>query len=157
MYVESTILMEVMKNKKKKQKMLVTGKNEKIPLEDGQKFVLVNEDIIGDKDRVSVTYKDLYKDVSVGTKILIDDGAIELRVDEVIDKDIHCTVVHGNPLGSRKTMNLPGTIIRLPALKEKDINDLKTACEHEYDYVAVSFARNLDDIAQVRRKWWKRY
>ena len=131
--------------------MLVTGKNEKIPLEDGQKFVLVNEDIVGDKDRVSVTYKDLYKDVTAGTKILIDDGAIELRVDEVVDKDIHCTVVHGNPLGSRKTMNLPGTIIRLPALKEKDINDLKTACEHEYDYVAVSFARNLDDIAQVRK------
>lgn len=131
--------------------MLVTGKNEKIPLEDGQKFVLVNEDIIGDKDRVSVTYKELYKDVQAGTKILIDDGAIELRVDEVVDKDIHCTVVHGNPLGSRKTMNLPGTIIRLPALKEKDINDLKTACEHEYDYVAVSFARNLDDIAQVRK------
>ena len=131
--------------------MLVTGKNEKIPLEDGQKFVLVNEDIVGDKDRVSVSYKELYKDVAPGTKILIDDGAIELTVDEIVDKDIHCTVVHGNPLGSRKTMNLPGTIIRLPALKEKDINDLKTACEHEYDYVAISFARNLDDIAQVRK------
>ncbi|MFG6318431.1 MAG: pyruvate kinase [Clostridia bacterium] len=131
--------------------MLVTGKNEKIPLEDGQKFVLVNEDIIGDKDRVSVSYKELYKDVKPGTKILIDDGAIELRVDEIVDKDIHCTVVHGNPLGSRKTMNLPGTIIRLPALKDKDIADLKTACEHEYDFVAVSFARNLDDIAQVRK------
>lgn len=131
--------------------MLVTGKNEKIPLDDGQKFVLVNEDIIGDKDKVSVSYKELYKDVKPGTKILIDDGAIELKVDEVVDKDIHCTVVHGNPLGSRKTMNLPGTIIRLPALKEKDINDLKTACEHEYDFVAISFARNLDDIAQVRK------
>ena len=131
--------------------MLVTGKNEKIPLEDGQKFVLVNEDIIGDKDKVSVTYKDLYKDVRPGTKILIDDGAIELKVDEIVDKDIHCTVIHGNPLGSRKTMNLPGTIIRLPALKEKDINDLKAACAHEYDYVAISFARNLDDIAQVRK------
>ncbi len=131
--------------------MLVTGKNEKIPLEDGQKFVLVNEDIIGDKDKVSVTYKNLYKDVQPGTKILIDDGAIELRVDEIVDKDIHCTVIHGNPLGSRKTMNLPGTIIRLPALKEKDINDLKAACAHEYDYVAISFARNLDDIAQVRK------
>ena len=113
--------------------MLVTGKNEKIPLEDGQKFVLVNKDVVP------------------GTKILIDDGAIELRVDEIVDKDIHCTVIHGNPLGSRKTMNLPGTIIRLPALKEKDINDLKTACEHEYDFVAISFARNLDDIAQVRK------
>ena len=131
--------------------MLYTGKNDKIKIEDGQKFTLVNEDIIGDENRVSVTYKELYKDVKPGTKILIDDGAIELRVDEVVEKDIVCTVIHGNPLGSRKTMNLPGTIIRLPALAEKDINDLKTACEHEYDYVAVSFARNLDDIAQVRK------
>ena len=131
--------------------MLYTGKNEKIKIEDGQKFTLVNEDIIGDEQRVSVTYKELYKDVQPGTKILIDDGAIELRVDEVVDKDIVCTVVHGNPLGSRKTMNLPGTIIRLPALAEKDINDLIAACEHEYDYVAISFARNLDDIAQVRK------
>ena len=131
--------------------MLVTGKNEKIMLEDGQKFVLVNEDIVGDKDKVSVTYKELYNDVKPGTKILIDDGAIELRVDEIINKDIHCTVVHGNPLGSRKTMNLPGTAVHLPALKEKDINDLKAACEHEYDFVAISFARNLDDIAQVRK------
>ena len=131
--------------------MLYTGKNEKIKIVDGQKFTLVNEDIIGDEQKVSVTYKELYKDVEPGTKILIDDGAIELRVDEVVEKDIVCTVIHGNPLGSRKTMNLPGTIIRLPALAEKDINDLKAACEHEYDYVAISFARNLDDIAQVRK------
>ncbi len=131
--------------------MLYTGKNDKIKIEDGQKFTLVNEDITGDENRVSVSYKDLYKDVEPGTKILIDDGAIELKVDEIVDKDIVCTVIHGNPLGSRKTMNLPGTIIRLPALAEKDIADLKTACEHEYDYVAISFARNLDDIAQVRK------
>ena len=85
-----------------------------------------------------------------GAKVLIDDGAIELVVDEIVGKDIVCTVVHGNGLGSRKTMNLPGTAIRLPALKEKDIADLKTACEHDYDYVAVSFARNEDDIRQVR-------
>ncbi len=131
--------------------MLVTGKNEKIPLEDGQKFVLVNEDIIGDKERVSVSYKGLYNDVKPGAKILMDDGAIELVVDEIVDKDIHCTVVHGNPLGSRKTMNLPGTPVRLPALKEKDINDLITACEHDYDYVAMSFTRGKDDIDQVRK------
>ncbi len=131
--------------------MLVTGKNEKIPLEDGQKFVLVNEDIVGDKERVSVSYKGLYNDVKPGAKILIDDGAIELVVDEIVDKDIHCTVVHGNPLGSRKTMNLPGTPVRLPALKEKDINDLITACEHDYDYVAMSFTRGKDDIDQVRK------
>ncbi len=132
-----------------------TGKietgDEKIQLEDGQKFALVNEDIIGNKDRVSVSYKDLYNDVQPGSQILIDDGAIELVVDEIVNKDIICTVVHGNGLGSRKTINLPGTMVRLPALKEKDINDLKTACEHEYDYVAISFARNKDDIMQVRQ------
>ena len=131
--------------------MLVTGKNEKIQLEDGQKFTLVNEDIIGDKDKVSVSYKELYKDLKPGAKVLIDDGAIELVVDEIVEKDIICTVVHGNGLGSRKTINLPGTAVRLPALKEKDINDLKTACEHDYDFVAISFARNIDDINQVRK------
>ena len=131
--------------------MVYVDLKSKIKIEDGQKFRLVNEDIVGDEEKVSVSYKDLYKDVKPGTKILIDDGAIELRVDEVVDKDIITTVVHGNMLGHRKTMNLPGTIIRLPALAEKDINDLKAACEHEYDYVAISFARNLDDIAQVRK------
>ncbi len=131
--------------------MLITGKNDKIQLEDGQKFTLVNEDIIGDKDKVSVSYKGLYNDVKPGSPILIDDGAIELRVDEIVGKDIVCTVIHGNGLGSRKTMNLPGTAVRLPALKEKDIADLKTACEHDYDFVAMSFTRNKDDIDQVRK------
>lgn len=131
--------------------MLYTGKNDKINIEDGQKFTLVNEDITGDEEKVSISYKELYKDVEIGTKILIDDGAIELKVDEIVGKDIVCTVVHGNKLGSRKTMSLPGTIIKLPALAEKDIADLKTACEHEYDFVAISFARNLDDIRQVRK------
>ena len=131
--------------------MLYTGKNTKIQLKDGQKFTLVNDDITGDEEKVSVTYKELYKDVQPGTKILIDDGAIELKVDEVVGKDIVTTVVHGNGLGSRKTMNLPGTVIRLPGLAEKDIADLKAACEHDYDFVAISFARNLDDIRNVRK------
>ena len=131
--------------------MLYTGKNTKIKLNDGQKFTLVNEDIIGDEEKVSVSYKGLYNDVKPGTKILIDDGAIELKVDEVVGKDIVCTVVHGNELGSRKTMNLPGTVIRLPGLAEKDIADLKSACEHDYDFVAISFARNAEDINQVRK------
>ena len=131
--------------------MLYTGKNTKIQLKDGQKFTLVNEDITGDEEKVSVSYKELYKDVQAGTKILIDDGAIELKVDEVVGKDIVTTVVHGNGLGSRKTMNLPGTVIRLPGLAEKDIEDLKAACEHDYDFVAISFARNLDDVRQVRK------
>ena len=131
--------------------MLAAGKNEKIQIQDGQKFVFVNEDVLGDTEKVSVSYKDLYKDVKAGTKVLIDDGAIELVVDEIKDKDIHCTVTHGGKLGSRKSINLPGTFVKVPALKEKDINDLKTACEHDYDFVDMSFARNADDIAQVRK------
>ena len=131
--------------------MLYTGTSQKIHLKDGQKFTLVNKDIEGNEERVSVSYKKLYEDVEPGAKILIDDGAIELRVDEIVDKDIVCTVIHGNDLGSRKTMNIPGTVIKLPGLSEKDIADLKTACEHEYDYVAVSFTRNTNDIMQVRK------
>ena len=131
--------------------MLYTGKNKKIQLKDGQKFTLYNEDVTGNEEGVSVSYKELYKDVKPGTKILIDDDAIELKVEEISGKDIVTTVVHGNGLGSRKTMNLPGTVIRLPGLAEKDIADLKTACEHEYDYVAISFARNAEDINNVRK------
>ena len=102
--------------------MLVTGTNEKIKLEDGQKFTLVcGEDVVGDQTKVSVSYKELYKDLQPGAKVLIDDGAIEMVVDSIQGTDIECTVVHGNGLGSRKTMNLPGTAIRLPALKQKDI------------------------------------
>ena len=131
--------------------MLYTGKSKKIQLKYGQKFTLVNEDIIGNEERVSVSYKDLYKDIKPGAKVLIDDGAIELIVDNIIGKDIECTVVHGNGLGSRKTVNLPGTYVNLPTLKDKDIADLKTACEHEYDYVALSFTRRKSDIDEVRK------
>ena len=130
---------------------LAVGVKGKVTLVDGQKFTLVNKDVLGDKDKVSVSYKDLYKDLKVGAKVLIDDGAIELVVDEIKDNDIICTVVHGNDLGNRKTMNFPGTEIKLPALKQKDIDDLKTACEHDYDFVAMSFTRNKEDIAEVRR------
>ncbi len=131
--------------------MLYTGKTEKIEIKTGQKFTFVTDDIEGNEERVSITYKDLYKDVEPGAKVLIDDGAIELVVDEIVGTDIVCTVIHGNKLGSRKTINLPGTNVKLPALKDKDIADLKAACEHDYDYVAVSFARNVDDINQVRK------
>ncbi len=131
--------------------MLVTGKNEKIMLDDGQDFVLVNEDIIGDKDKVSVSYKELYKDVVPGNKILIDDGSIELEVVKIVDKDIHCKVVHGNKLGSRKTMNLPGVSVKLPPLKEKDIQDLKDGARVGFDYVAGSFVRNVEDVRAIRK------
>ena len=131
--------------------MLVTGKNEKIKLEDGQKFTLVNEDIVGDKDKVSVTYKELYKDVKPGSKVLIDDGAIELVVDEIAGKDIVCTVVHGNGLGSRKTINLPGTAVRLPALKQKDIDQVRKVLDENggKDIKIVTKVENVEGLEHM--------
>ena len=84
------------------------------------KFTLVNEDIIGDKTKTTITYKDLYKDVEPGTIILIDDGKIELEVEKINGKDIECRVTNGGELGMRKSINVPGRHINLPALKEKD-------------------------------------
>ena len=131
--------------------MLYTGKNKKIQLKDGQKFTLVNEDVEGNEEKVSVTYKELYKDVVPGTKILIDDGAIELKVDEVVGKDIVTTVVHGNGLGSRKTMNLPGTIIRLPGLAEKDIRNVRKILDENggKDIQIITKIENVEGLANL--------
>ena len=97
--------------------MLYTGKNDKITIEDNQKFVLVNEDIVGNEERVSVSYKDLYKDVKQGTKMLIDDGELQLVVDEIKDKDIYCTVIHGGKSLAALCLSLPTSSFTLsPAI-----------------------------------------
>ncbi len=116
-----------------------------------EEFVLVNEDIIGDSTKVSVTYKDLYKDVKPGTIILIDDGKIEIEVIRIDGKDVVCKVMNGGELGNRKSINIPGTHINLPALKDKDIKDLISGCEHDFDYIAASFIRCKEDVLAIRK------
>lgn len=130
-----------------------TGKLEQMPVElkAHDIFTLVNEDIIGNKERVSISYKELYKDIKIGTQILIDDGKIELEVTEIKGKDIVCTVTNGGMLGNRKSINLPGTHVNLPSLKEKDIQDLKDGCKADFDFVAASFVRNAGDIKDIRK------
>ena len=130
-----------------------TGKLKEAPVElkAGDTFTLINDDIEGDETQTSVSYKELYKDVKVGTKILLDDGLIEINVTEIKGKDIVCKVVNGGKLGNRKSINIPGTSLKLPALKEKDIQDLVDAAKHNFDYVAASFVRNKDDVMQVRK------
>ena len=115
-----------------------------------EEFVLVNEDIVGDSTKVSVTYKELYKDVKPGVTILIDDGKIELEVIRIDGKDVVCKVMNGGELGNRKSINIPGTHINLPALKEKDIKDLISGCEHDFDYIAASFIRCKEDVLAIR-------
>lgn len=130
-----------------------TGKLEQMPIElkAHDIFTLVNEDIIGNKERVSVTYKELYKDIKVGTQILIDDGKIELQVKEIKDKDVVCEVMNGGLLGNRKSINLPGTHVNLPSLKEKDIEDLKAGCKEDFDFIAASFIRSKEDVKSIRK------
>ena len=125
-----------------------TGVLEQMPVElkANDIFTLVNEDIIGNKERVSVSYKELYKDIELGTTILIDDGKIELEVIEVKDKDVICKVTNGGSLGNRKSINLPGTHVNLPSLKEKDIQDLKDGCRVGFDFIAASFVSNGEDV-----------
>lgn len=130
-----------------------TGKLKEAPvfLKEGNKFVLYNEDLEGDENGTSVSYKNLYQDVKVGTKILIDDGLIGIEVEEIKNKDIYCKVVEGGNLGSRKSINIPGCSVKLPSLKEKDIQDLKDGVRVDFDYVAASFVRNAQDALDVRK------
>ncbi len=130
-----------------------TGKLENAPatLKKGETFTLVNEDIEGNEKQVSVSYKELYKDVSVGTKILLDDALIELEVKEIKGKDVVCEVMNDGNLGSRKSVNIPGIHLNLPALKEKDIQDLVDGARVGFDYVAASFVRNKEDVLAVRK------
>ncbi len=130
-----------------------TGKLQESPvtLKTGDTFTLVNEDIVGDNTKTTITYKDLYKDVKVGSVILIDDGKIEIDVKEVKGKDIICEVINGGSLGNRKSINLPGTHINLPALKEKDIKDLIDGCKEDFDYIAASFIRSKEDVLAIRK------
>jgi len=125
--------------------------NAPVILEKGNTFTLVNEDITGDNTKTSVTYKKLYEDLSIGTSVLIDDGLIELKVKEIKGKDIICEVINGGKLGNRKSVNIPGIHLNLPALKDKDIQDLIDGAKAKFDYVAASFVRNKEDVLAVRK------
>lgn len=129
-----------------------TGVLEKqIELKVNDILTLVTENVIGNKERVSISYNELYKDIKLDSEILIDDGKIELKVIEIKNTDIVCKVINGGILNNRKSINLPGTHVNIPSLKEKDIEDLKTACSEDFDFVAVSFVRSPEDVINVRK------
>lgn len=132
-----------------------TGKlesgDEKVTIEEGQEFVFVHDDIIGNNTKATVSYKNLYQDVKPGSTILVDDGAIEFEVKEIKDKDIYCVAKNTARLGSRKTMNIPGVKLELPALSEKDVDDITKGAKAGFDYIFASFVRRADDVNQIRK------
>ena len=129
--------------------VLETG-NEKVVINEGQTFTFVNEDIIGNNERTSISYKELYKDVKVGSTLLVDDGALEFEITEIKGKDIVCKALNTAKLGSRKTMNVPGVKLELPALTQKDIDDITEGIKRGFDYIAASFVRKVEDVKAIR-------
>ena len=129
--------------------VLETG-NEKVTIEEGQEFTFVNDDIIGNNTKTSISYKELYKDVKVGGTLLVDDGALEFEITEIKGKDIVCKALNTGRLGSRKTMNVPGVKVDLPALTQKDIDDITQGIKRGFDYIAASFVRKASDVIALR-------
>ena len=122
----------------------------KITLKEGQEFTLTTEEVVGDETMVHINYDGLNGDVKAGDRILIDDGLIELHVREVQGPRIVCLVVNGGELGERKGVNVPGVKIKLPALTEKDKDDIRFGMEMGFDYIAASFIRSADAIREIR-------
>ena len=122
----------------------------KVMLEKGQTFTLTTEEILGNAERASVTYKDLPRDVRVGGSILIDDGLIGLRVDEKTDTEITCTVINGGPVSNHKGVNVPGADLTMPFISAQDRADIEFGCRLGYDFIAASFTRTADDVEEIR-------
>ena len=128
---------------------LLKGGN-KVVLEEGQKFILTTEEIEGTSEKVSITYDGLAEDVEIGKRILIDDGLIELEVKNIIGTDIVCTVINGGELGQRKGVNVPNVPVRLPALTQKDREDIVFGVEQGVDFIAASFVRSAEGILEIK-------
>lgn len=126
-----------------------------VELQDGQTFVLTSRQVEGDCNQVSVSYANLAKDVKPGTRILIDDGLLELEVQKTTDTDLICKVLSGGPVSSRKGVNVPDVRLNMPFLSDQDRQDIAFACEMEVDFIAASFTRCAEDVLQVREELQK--
>ena len=129
---------------------LGTFENGSETLVEGQKFTLTTREVSGTNEIASITFKGLPHDVRPTTRILIDDGLIELAVEHVNGEDIQCVVINGGIVKDRKGINVPNAQVSLPFLSEQDCADLKFAVENGFDFVAASFSRCAEDIMQMR-------
>jgi len=123
---------------------------EKVYLEQNSKFTLTTRDVVGDASCVAITYENLPKDVKRGSRILIDDGLIELLVEDLTDTDIECKVINSGFLSSKKGVNVPDVYVNLPSLTDKDVEDIKFGIQMGFDYIAASFIRSAMDVLRIR-------
>jgi pyruvate kinase len=123
-----------------------------IELRQGASFTITTDRVAGDAQKVSTTYPNLSRDVHPGDMILLDDGKLRLRVNEVRGNDVACEVIIGGTLSANKGINLPHVAVSTPSLTAKDIRDLEFGIKHDIDYVALSFVRTADDIRMLRKE-----
>ena len=128
--------------------LLKDGK--KVMLKANETFRLTIEEVVGDENRVSISYTGLLDDVDKGSRILVDDGLIELEVIDREEKDIVCKILNGGELGERKGVNVPNVAVRLPAITEKDKEDIKFGVEQDVDFIAASFVRNAECVLEIK-------
>lgn len=126
----------------------------KVSLKEGQTFTLTTREIVGDETITHINYSGLNEDVAAGNKILIDDGLIELEVVKVDGTEIVCTVINGGELGEKKGVNVPNVKIKLPALTEKDKEDIRFGIKQGFDFIAASFVRNAACIQEIKEILW---
>ncbi|NLI14196.1 MAG: pyruvate kinase [Peptococcaceae bacterium] len=125
-------------------------KKEPVLLEEGAQVTLTTEAVKGDRERIPVSYPGLPRDVKEGDTIMVADGLIALRVLSTADKDINCLVINGGELTSQKGVNVPGGAYNLPAVTDKDIQDIRFGVEQKLDYIAASFIRKSADVLSIR-------
>lgn len=123
----------------------------KVELQAGQLFVLTTDEVMGNAQKASITYKNLINDIGVGTTILIDDGLIEMVVEEMTGNNIICRVINGGFVSNHKGVNVPGAILSMPYISDVDRADILFGIEQGFDFLAASFARTKEDILEVRQ------
>ncbi|QOX62290.1 pyruvate kinase [Anoxybacterium hadale] len=121
-----------------------------VQLSEGQQFILSMDDVSGTKEICSVSYKGLIDDVKPGDRILLDDGLIGLTVDELKEKNIICTVDNSGEIKNNKSINVPGVTVKLPAITEKDKQDILFGIEQQVDFIAASFVRRGSDVEEMK-------
>ncbi len=126
-------------------------KNGAMEVRSGTKVIITNREMLGSDGVIPTGYLDLPKDVKRGNRILIDDGAIELKVEFVEEEEVVCRVISGGTVKNHKGINLPGVEISAPALTDKDLEDVAFCARHELDFIALSFVRRASDIVQLKR------
>ncbi len=125
--------------------------NDSVFLKNGNNFIFDNNEKLGDIMRVYLPHKEIFNSVSIGDRLLLDDGRIELKITEVKKNKIITTIIHGGKLSNKKGISFPDSLLSMSSLTQKDHQDLRVALNLQADWIALSFVQCPEDIYEIRR------